>query len=219
MENQRVDYSKIIARRTADDKIKTLRAEIDRVNEILLTDAIVNMDRGGALMMKWLEEDEQRGMRAGTPRRWKLRVLRNEWGVEPPELKFIERRVMLPLKDEAGRVLRSRIINDMKRRGDFDRNFIETRKFAVDDKGCIECTFDDAGWFLQEFGKHFETGIAICGRRELSGGPCKAPDGSMKHVWYWRFEEAPSWVYDKLPVLKKKRGRKPAEKTNAPDAN
>ncbi len=178
MENKRIDYSIIVARRTADDKIKTLKAEIARCGEILLTDAIVNMDRGGALMMKWLEEDEQRGLRAGAPRKWKLRVLRNEWGEEPPALKFIERRVMLPLKDEAGRTLRSRVINDMKRRGDFDRTFMQTRRYEIDDKGCIECTYEDAGWFLQEFGKHFETGIAICGRRELSGGPCKAPDAT-----------------------------------------
>lgn len=204
----RINYFDVVARKTATDRMQALLAEIEKADYICLTDAIVHMNQGGAMMLPWLADDEINGLRSGRPRKFKIQVLRNEWGVTPPELKTVERKITRPLKDSAGRPLTSRMIADMKRRGDFEKRYIETRVFPIDEKGCIECTYEDAASFLQDYGVHFESGVAICGRRETSSGPCKAPDGQQRHVWYWRYKEAPPEVYERLPILRKQDNNK-----------
>lgn len=207
----RVDYNAITAQKTAVGKHEALEREIAKCDYVCLTDAIVSMNAGGAMVFEYLEKEEKERLYTGNPRKFKLRVLRDEWGNEPKPGDKVVRKIERQYRDKAGRKLRINHIHDLQRRGLFEKDFVIRREFEVDEKGCIECLFDDAGHFLLEFGKHFESGMAICGRKELSGGPCRAPDGSMKHVWYWRFDEAPPWVYDKLPSLVKRKRRTKAE--------
>jgi hypothetical protein len=200
---ERVDYGVINAARTENQRLELLEQEIERVGYICLTDALVHPDQCGSLMLAWLQNEETRNMRSGTQRKWMIKVIRDAWGKELKPGDFVTRKIMLPLKDRAGRLLTSRVLNKMRQRGAFDKTFIEERKFKVDEKGCIECSYDDAVYFLVDYGVHFETRHAITGRREMSSGPCKAPDDTMRHVWYWRYEEAPPWVYSRLKKLKK----------------
>jgi hypothetical protein len=71
-----------------------------------------------------------------------------------------------------------------------------TKTFIVDDKGCITVNAKDAQDFLRLFGVHSGTGYAISPHVvEHSADPAKAPDGSYKHVWYYRFKECESTIY------------------------
>jgi hypothetical protein len=205
----------IISHRTAEERQNALEKEIERVGYVSLTEAYLNLNSGGTIMLEWLGKDETANMRVGTARKFKIRAHHNEWGEEYKPGDIIVRKVQKPLRDKGGRKLRNNAVMDLKRRGLFEKEFVETRTFNVDEKGCIEAYFEDAGWFISEYGFHWDGGGAICGRREMSREPCKAPDGSLKHVRYWRFSEAPPEIYKTLPNLKKKgRPKKQKEETN-----
>ena len=206
---ERIDYNAIWSQRTEDGKWDALENEVERVGHVCLSDTLTHLSSGGYMMLEWLGKQEEQNMRAGTEMRWKIRAIQDEWGNEYKPGDKVVRKITKPYRDKAGRKYRSNAINDFKRRGVYDKMFVEKREFIVDDKGCIDCSYDDAAFFLTEFGTHYASGEALCGRRELSSGPCKAPDGSEKHVRYWRYSEAPQDVYDNLPSLKKQRRKAP----------
>jgi hypothetical protein len=206
-DSMKIDYNAIWSQKTEDAKWTALENEVERVGHVCLSDTLTHLNSGGYMMLEWLGNQELQNIRAGTEMRWKIRAIQDEWGNKYKPGDKVTRRIQKPLKDKAGRKYRSNAINDFIRRGTFEKMFIELREFVVDDKGCIDCSYDDAAWFLTEFGTHYNSGVALCGRRELSSGPCKAPDGSERHIRYWRFSEAPQEVYEQLPALKKTRKR------------
>ncbi len=210
MEHKRVDYNNISTQKTLNGRIEALENEVKSAEYVCVTHALTHYNFGGALMLERLHRDNADKMPTGENRKFKIFVMRDAWGTAPKPGDVVERKIMRPLRDKAGRKIRTTAVNDMKRRGTWENDFVLKREFIVDDKGCIECTIDDAVYFLQGHGVHFEDkGAALCGRREMTSGPCKSPDGQQKHVWYWRYWEAPPWVYDKLPSLavKKTKGR------------
>lgn len=82
--------------------------------------------------------------------------------------------------------------------GSFSERFEANRRYVVDEKGCIQCRFTDAGYFLQHWGVHFRTNRGMCGKPEISKEPCKTRTGEMLHVWYWRYAEVDAAQYAKL---------------------
>jgi len=214
-EDHHINYAYIVAPRTVDARLEALDQELERVNYVLLTDAITHMNYGGSLVMETLANEP-----VHSNKKWKIQVVKDEWGNPPKPGDVITRKIQRKLVDRAGRKLRSNAVNAMKRQGSFERRYIDKREFVVDDKGCIECSYDDAGWFLSTYGVHYESGEGLGGHRELSSDVCKAPDGNMLHVHYWRYSEAPR-VYDELPNLtepetKTKRGLPPANPDDNP---
>jgi len=207
-EENHINYAYIVAPRTLDARLEALDRELERVSYISLTDAISYSRSGGALVMETLAAENP-------SRKFKIQVLKDEWGNVPKPGDIVTRKIQKKMVDRAGRKLRGNAVNDMKRRGTFDKKYIDVREFVVDDKGCIECDYDDAGWLLATYGVHCDSDAAMGGRREFSKAPCEAPDGQMMHVHYWRYKEAPPWLYSELPDLtktepKKKRGLSPA---------
>lgn len=209
----RINYPVLAQIRNGSQRAEALEQEIAKCDYLCLTDCFANPELGGPLTLQWLDEEAKRDAPSGRMRKFRIRVLRDEWGNQPPDITSVERVITLPLITRDGKQLSSRVLNDMRRRGDFERRYIVRRKYDLDEKGCFEAGYEDAGWFLSTYGIHFDSKIALPtnGRRELSASPCRAPDGSMKYIWYWRYEEAPPWVYDELPVLgtkdKPQRGR------------
>lgn len=203
-DDHHINYSYICAPRTVDARLNALDQEISRVGYISLTDAIAHYKYGGTMVMETLAAERQ------TPARtWKIRVLKDEWGNVPKPGDVVTRRIQRQLRDRAGRKLRSTAVNDMKRRGTFDKQFVDEHKFVVDNKGCIDCTYEHAAHFLTVHGVHYESKAAMGGHREMSSAPCKAPDGSMLHIHYWRYEEAPPWVYETLPDIGEQSDNRP----------
>jgi hypothetical protein len=204
--DKRIDFQRCLDHRTLDGKLTAFDKEIDRVGYVCLTDAIAHRGMGGEYLLEILGEEYKD--HSIDKRTWKIQVLCNEWGEVLKPGDVVTRKVTRQYRDRAGRKLRSRAVNKMIIQGGYEKAFGQKFNFVVDDKGCIECDFESAGDLLMDYGVHFETGEGLGGRRELSGGPCKAPDGSMKHVRYWRYKEAPPWVYETLPSLTKKRKKK-----------
>jgi len=218
-EEMHVDYARIRHGKTSDERLRAVQEEAQRCEFVSLTDLYTHYDDGGAMMAEYLGADHKQRSNMGQQRMWTIQILQDEWGNKPKPGDVYLREVNKQFRDIAGRKLTGSAINDAKRRGTFRRDFVDVREYVIDERGCISCSFDDAGWMLSEYGVRYDDhGIAICGRRELSGGPCKAPDGSMKHVHYWRYCEAPPWVYESLPKLNKdgepKRARSSKPKTD-----
>jgi len=216
MQEHHVDYNAIVTQRTNDGRIAALKREVEKAAYVCLTDALNHYNYGGAMMMERLEADNTDKAPMGTNRKFKIFVMRDAWGNPGKPGDTVTRKIPKPLRDDSGRKLRSSTKNDMMRRGTWEKIFVTKRDFIIDNKGCIECTYEDAAWLLQEHGVNYaDTSAAICGRREMSSQPCKAPGGGMKHIWYWRYWEAPPWVYDTMPDLteKPKRARKKAADT------
>jgi len=212
-EDHHINYSYITAPRTLDARLEALDRELDRVEYVSLTDAIAHMNYGGTLVMEAMSKEPSR--------KFKVQVLCDVWGNPPVPGEIVTRKIKKKLVDRAGRKLRSNAVNAMKRQGSFEKRYIEKREFVIDEKGCIECGYEDAGWLLSTHGIHYESREGLGGHRELSSGPSKAPDGSLRHIHYWRYAEAPPWVYDKLPNLtetktKTKRGLPPADPDDNP---
>lgn len=206
----RIDYNHIVSQISLEARLHALDEEIRRVGYVCLTDAIINYNYAGHLVLLHLADRDKHttGQRAT----WRLKVLRDTWGNDMPPGSKVTREVQRQPKDRAGRRLRANVIADMKRRGTWEQRYTEKREFIVDPKGCIECGLDDALFFLQEHGVNFERPAeAICGRRELSSGPMTVPglfsqDGkpAERHAWYWLYCEVPPWAYNDMPTIGKK---------------
>lgn len=200
---QRIDYNVINSAKNTDGRMSALEAEVARCGYVSLTDALAHPDMCGPVMLAWLQQDEAKNMRTGQQQKWHIQVLTDEWGNKPSKGGIVKRKLALPPVDKAGRTLRSNVVKDMQRRGTWERDYVETREFVIDEKGCIECSYDDAVYFLSQYGIHFETRAGLCGRREISSRQCKSPEGGMKYIRYWRYVEAPPWVYKDLDKIKK----------------
>ena len=201
----RVNYPMLAQIRNGEQRLEAMQEEIAKCDYLCLTDALSHTTMGGPLVLQWLEDELRRNAPTGNIRKFRIHVIRDEWGREPPAFMFVERKIQLPLRTRAGKRMSNRMANDMRRMGTFESQFVITRRFDLDERGCFEASYEDAGAFLATYGIHFQTKTALPtnGHRELSGGQCVAPDGSLKHIWNWRYEEAPPWIYEKLPIITK----------------
>jgi len=210
-----IDYDYLNRARSA-----TLR--MDRAHEILreyapndppyLSNVYANLDQGSQTILIALAEQEQQQKRpGGTPFTWNLLVRRDEFGNIPAAGEYVERVIPINRKDREGAPVQSKIINAAMLDGSFSEKFEMRTKYLIDSKGCIQCTFSDAGYFLYNWGVHHKTNRGITTRPELSAEPYDTPEGKL-HVWYWRYSEVDAEDYLKLPDrvvgLSRKRGGK-----------
>lgn len=208
--DKQIDYAMIAGQSQRSMRIEIAEREIERVGieNVTISDALVNRDRGGGHILEYLERVESQGMfdqstgyhNPALKPKYILRVLRNEWGDEPPTVREVLLKRMRPYRDKSGRKLTTRAVNDIRRRGG-GAQFEEVRRFEVDSRGCISCEYRDAATLLTQSGVHYNSGFAITGKRETSRSPSKAPDGNMRTIWYWLYKEVPPWEYESLPVL------------------
>lgn len=214
---ERIDYNTIWTQQTENGKWVALKNEVARVGYVDITDVYTHLNSGGWMMLAYLDRQEQEGLRTRSEHRWKLRAICDEWGNEYKPGDVVVRKINKPFRDEAGHKLRSNAMNDMRRRGTFERDFVEVREFVVDEKGCIDCSYQDASHFISEFGvSYHDHSQALCGRRKETAEPCRAPDGSMRPIQYWRFYEVPPDEYDRMePLNKPKQGYKKSSKDDA----
>lgn len=211
-----INYNQIWSHKTENEKWLALKAEVARVKYVSLTDVYTNLSNGGYMMLSFLDRQEKEGFRTRSEYRWKLRAICDEWGNEYKPGDVIVRKIQRPLTDEAGRKYRANAINDFRRRGVFEQKFIEKREFVVDEKGCIDCSYEDAAWFISEYGVSYKDPTqALCGRREETRDECRAPDGSMRKIKYWRFYEVPPDIYETLEPLNKTNYRSKSARKNS----
>lgn len=179
-------------------------------NPPYLSDVYLNLDEGGQAILIALEEQEN--LRGQQPFKWKIEVIKDEWGNVPQPGEKLIRAIPKNRKNRDGVPVGSREFNNAMVRGSYADEFEDRIEYVIDDKGCIECTFSDAGYYLFNWGIHGKTRRGMCNKREYSGEPCKAPNGDKIHVHYWRYAEMDKDMYAALPVRKpeetKKRGSK-----------
>ena len=151
----------------------------------------------------------------GRPFEWKILVRRDEWGNAPAPGEKVARRVPINRKfldNNDARYTHSTQINQAKVDGSYPDRFEESREYEVDEKGCITCHFDDAGYFLFNWGIHHKTNRGMCSKPEYSTEPVLSPSGDKLHVHYWRYSEVDADDYRQLPnreaPKRKKRGVK-----------
>ena len=143
-----------------------------------------------------------------------LHCIRDEWGNIPQPGDTVEikrRRDMV----RNGKPLTSHEENLWKMQGIYDQKMYRTKQLKVDEKGCIRCNYADAELLLRIYGVHSGTGQRISHHAmEHSEDPARCPDGSMKHVWYWRFKEIEKEIYpyEKLSTPEKPQGEKRGHK-------
>ena len=216
---KRIDLGAILNHRKREDKIRSIMDQVNDLEYVCITDPISEPDRGGGLVMEVLgNEEKQRIEQRRDTRKFRIQILRDAWGNPPVPGDIFKIRKERPKKTLDGKKIHGRILQRMKVSGAYEKEFVYYSEYPIDEKGCIETNFEDGGSLLYDYGVHFETNLGICGKREVTKEPCKAPNGQMLSVWYWRYKEAPPWIYETLPVLtkseKKKRGR---EKENTSD--
>ena len=175
-----------------------------------LTGAILNDHQGGTFIQEELDRQQREAYKYNEkPLQWRILVVRDEFGEAPQPGDIVSR--PMPINREKADP------DDMsaaRRDGTFEEKYIRKNDYLVDEKGCIQCPYADASYFLMNYGMDFRTRKGICRKREVSVEPRKLRDGSYKHIWYWRFAEVPAGEYAKLPERKqedeektKKRGK------------
>lgn len=201
----RIDY-----RRITDEKDKTRRmiiaeqelANFTEDNPPCLSEIYTRLSEGGQTLLIALDEQEKREMRpGGHPFKWKILVRRDEWGEIPMPGDVVVRRIPINRKDRDSRPVSPAEINMAKINGSYDERFIQQNEYPVDPKGCIECTFQDAGYFLFNWGVFHKTNRGMTTKPEISQEAVKMPNSdNMKHVWYWRYSEVDADEYAALPT-------------------
>jgi len=176
-----------------------------------LAELILNLKKGSQhILIELGRLLERRNTPDAQRYKWRLLVLKDEWGQPPVPGEKVIRKISLPLKDAAGPPISSHDISVDVANGTYDKKYKETVEFEIDEKGCITCEFDHAMAFISTWGVHPVTRINV-GRhaQEFSTEPVDCPLGGKRHVHYWRYKEVTPEEYERLPVLKKQ----PAEQT------
>ncbi|MFA5377724.1 MAG: hypothetical protein WC455_18380 [Dehalococcoidia bacterium] len=196
------DISKIYDRNSRFQFVERELAKLQKNDPPFISDCIIRADSFGGYVLKVLSEDELKCLTARIPGfRWRIRAHRTEWGSVPKPGEYVIRTFPINRKNRDEQPVSADVINTSISDGSYRERFEMEKKFLIDDKGCIECGYDDAAFFLINNGMHSKTKTAICRHPEHSTEPCKSPSGQMLHVWYWRYSEIDEKDYANLPVL------------------
>ena len=144
---------------------------------------------------------------------WHIKVLRDEWGNVPgtPEwLKYhngamvVERTIPIGRIKRNGDLITPRTMSLAKRDGSYYRKFERKKQFKIDHKGCISCRYDDAVYFLNNWGYNQKTNSSVTSKPEYSYEPVDMRDpskGQKKHIRYLRYAEKDLEDYKNLPSI------------------
>jgi len=216
----RIDFSKIVSARKTGGELGPLFNEMFHNCPLddppPIGDNLVQMSYGGQEVMSELggrfEEDNLSSLTVEDRLRWKIQILKDEWGNKPRPGDVLVRRIQKKPKDRKGNMVGGDQLSADMRMGNYDEKWIRKVNYQVDEKGCITCTFDAAVFFLNTRGIHYKTrrpvGTTI--HPEYSTEPVKAPSGEMLHVHYWLYTEVDKKAWAALPKIeenkKPKRG-------------
>lgn len=186
------------------DYVEEVIAQCTPGNPLFLSDPIVKGGAEGAIVLKALAEHEESDKDALIPpMKWKILVMRDEWGNVPnPGDRVYKVNKINTHKKGTGKTVSARERNLAIMDGSYSKIFEQRTEYIVDEKGCIEAPFTDAGHFLWTRGVHPKSNRPITTYRATSSEPVLAPDGNMLHIHYWLYKEATPEVYEKLPIRK-----------------
>jgi hypothetical protein len=192
------------------DRAREVIADCKPGEPLFLSTAVVKRDADSSVVLKELAiEEESSLLSRRDPMIWKILVLKDEWGNVPNPGDKVVKVTPKPLKrGDAVIPIDERNVAMMD--GSYKDLYEDRREYIVDEKGCIDCSFTDAVYFLSTRGKHLKSNRPMTTMHEMSTEPVLAPDGNKLHVHYWLYKEMTKESYEKLPLRKvskdKKRG-------------
>ena len=198
---KRINFALIGQQRTRPQKEQTLLEEIARCdNEIIITDCLVNKGNGGLDIMHYITQTEKQM----PMRRFKIKVLKDMWGkpVQPGDkVEWVRNR---KTRTPFGVKMRHAHIASMISQGR-EREVIDFGEATVDNKGCIDVGFFDAGMLLNTRGVFLNNPkIPLTQYKETSTKPShnnQADKFQLQH--FWLYQEVPMAIYNELPDLTK----------------
>lgn len=138
------------------------------------------------------------------PFQWHIMVLRGEFGESFKPGDVVTRVVPINRVKRNGDLVTPRVMSLAKKDGSYERKYERKKQFKVDSKGCISCGYDDAVYFLNNWGYNKKTNSAVTKKPEYSYEPVDVKDftkGQKKHVRYWRYAEMDKFDYEALPTI------------------
>lgn len=193
-------------------------AEAFRAEEyVSLSDAIMAAQAGnyaGQQILIMMDQETSSGMLNPATgrndptmrRRFKIKVLCDEWGDPVPPGEKIEWKFNIKNRDDLGRKYTSTRKKELARQGR-EEEYKEYHAAIVDKDGCITLEFQDASKLLNQYGVHYSTGLPISRAKELSGTVKPVPGGGFKHMHNWRYMEV--LPGEEANADKPRRGRRP----------
>jgi len=217
---KKIDFNAILLARSqgkkqANEIIDAIIGECANDDPPYLSDVLAHKKGGPLVQVRLGEEAEKRG---GKNFRWKIRVLCDDYGQVPQPgdvvTRTIRERSQLYSDQESHTLWGNADMDVAKMQGTYADDFETRIEFVIDDKGCIECGFDDAVAFLNGHGVHGVSGRPLNphNAKRVTDEPVKLKSGphagEFKHIHYWRYQEVDAEQYEALPKLTKKRSRK-----------
>jgi hypothetical protein len=187
-----------------NERISAFISRLNNDNLPLLSDLLADRGGNGGIVNREIGFSEQaklQGMDLESILMFRIQYIRDEFGNDPvpgeyayhKSIKFSKR-----LEPMAKRTL-------AKQRGTYEQEFLDIRKYKIDEKGCFKCPFESAVYFLINHGLHAITGIPLNSKEEVTRNAWKSHDGkTMRHIWNWRYREMTDELYRGLPVIKSK---------------
>jgi hypothetical protein len=198
----KIDFAMIQAQTGREYKLRAIQTELSRVgvNNVAISDCLVNADRDGLVVMRTLHDH----FRQNRDLRYKIKVLKDMWGkpVAPGELvrwKFGRR-----TRDAFGRKYTQDQIKAYTRRGELGQIEI-WHDATVDANGCITVGFEDAAILISERGIHYESKAPITRMPEKRDEPTydrydRDTRKLLGFQHYWLYEEVPNALEAGAPV-------------------
>lgn len=185
-----------------DDAIRDILNSLPVDDPPFLSNLLIHADESNGVVQT-MEE-----LAAGDyPFRWKILILRDEWGNHPKPGEVVTREIPINRVKRDGDLVTPRVLSKAKKDGSYSKRYVKQRKFEIDKKGCITCKFSDAVYFLSNWGYNKKTNSAITNKPEYSYEPVDMRDptkGQKKHVRYWRNAEMDKEGYAALPEIGQK---------------
>jgi hypothetical protein len=191
--NDKIDFGLIASNTGREYKIRAITSEIERVGiqNIAISDCLVNTDRDGLFVMRTLHEH----YRNNRDLRYKIKVRCDLWGKPVQPGQRLEWKFGRKVRDPFGRKYTQQQIKDYTRRGEL-RQIEIWHNAVVDESGCITVGFEDAAILLSERGVHYESKQPITRMPERARAmsydsydkDSRKPVGTQH---FWLYEEVP----------------------------
>ena len=186
-------------------KLDEIIREHDETDPPYLSDILANPIGGQLLQVKLGNDAQSRG---GKRFRWIIKALCDEYGRPLKPGDKVSRKVreadQLYSDVEEHTLWTSQQMNASMASGTFEQDFETKLEFELDDRGCFECGFDDAVYFLWCYGTHGKSKRFLNPQRSLgvSTEPELCGEGNTRrHVHYWRYTEVDNEQYEALAPL------------------